>query len=149
MDFLDSTEHRDLRAAVSAVTRPFGGAYFTSHAERRESTSEVWHALGKQGFIGINLPEEYGGGGAGLAALAMVVEQSAAEGCPLLLLLVSSAICGELIARYGSAAQRQRWLPGLADGGVKMAFAITESEAGSNSHKLSTTARRDGDEWIV
>src|ERR1700722_17912589 len=114
MDFLDSTEHRDLRAAVSAVTRPFGGAYFTSHAERRESTSEVWHALGKQGFIGINLPEEYGGGGAGLAELAMVVEQSAAEGCPLLLLLVSSAICGELIARYGSASQRERRLPGLA-----------------------------------
>jgi alkylation response protein AidB-like acyl-CoA dehydrogenase len=149
MDFLDSTEHRDLRAAVSAVTRPFGGAYFTSHAERRESTSEVWHALGKQGFIGINLPEEYGGGGAGLAELAMVVEQSAAEGCPLLLLLVSSAICGELIARYGSAGQRERWLPGLANGSVKLAFAITEPEAGSNSHKLSTTARRDGDEWIV
>jgi alkylation response protein AidB-like acyl-CoA dehydrogenase len=130
MDFRDSQEHLDLRAAVSAVTRPFGGSYFTERAERHEPTAEAWQALAKQGFIGINMPEEYGGGGAGLTELAIVVEQTAAEGCPLLLLLVSSAICGEMIARYGTADQRQRWLPPLADGSAKMAFAITEPDAG-------------------
>jgi len=149
MDFRDRPEHRDLRAAVSAVTRSFGDTYFTEHAERREPTSELWQALGRQGFLGINLPEEYGGGGAGLTELAIVVEQTAAEGCPLLLLLVSSAICGEMIARYGTPRQRQRWLPPLADGSIKMAFAITEPDAGSNSHRLATTARRDGDQWLL
>jgi alkylation response protein AidB-like acyl-CoA dehydrogenase len=149
MDFRDRPEHRDLRAAVSAVTRSFGDTYFTEHAERREPTSELWQALGRQGFLGINLPEEYGGGGAGLTELAIVVEQTAAEGCPLLLLLVSSAICGEMIARYGTPQQRQRWLPPLADGSIKMAFAITEPDAGSNSHRLATTARRDGDQWLL
>jgi alkylation response protein AidB-like acyl-CoA dehydrogenase len=149
MDFRDSQEHRDLRAAVSAVTRSFGDGYFTEHAERREPTSELWRALAKQGFVGINMPAEYGGGGAGLTELAIVVEQTAAEGCPLLLLLVSSAICGEMIARYGSVPQRARWLPPLADGSEKMAFAITEPDAGSNSHQLTTTARRDGDEWLL
>ena len=149
MDFRDSQEHRDLRAAVSAVTRSFGDGYFTEHAERREPTSELWRALAKQGFVGINMPAEYGGGGAGLTELAIVVEQTAAEGCPLLLLLVSSAICGEMIARYGSVPQRTRWLPPLADGSEKMAFAITEPDAGSNSHQLTTTARRDGDEWLL
>jgi alkylation response protein AidB-like acyl-CoA dehydrogenase len=99
--------------------------------------------------VGINMPAEYGGGGAGLTELAIVVEQTAAEGCPLLLLLVSSAICGEMIARYGSVPQRERWLPPLADGSEKMAFAITEPDAGSNSHQLTTTARRDGDEWLL
>jgi alkylation response protein AidB-like acyl-CoA dehydrogenase len=149
MDFRDSQEHLDLRAAVSAVTRSFGGAYFSERAERHEPTAELWQALGKQGFIGINMPEAYGGGGAGLVELAIVVEQAAAEGCPLLLLLVSSAICGELIARYGSPEQRARWLPALADGSAKMAFAITEPDAGSNSRKLSTTARRDGEQWLL
>ena len=149
MDFRDRQEHRDLRAAVSAVTRSFGDTYFTEHAERREPTSELWRALGGQGFLGINLPEEYGGGGAGLTELAIVVEQTAAEGCPLLLLLVSSAICGEMSPRYGSPRQRQRWLPPLADGSIKMAFAITEPDAGSNSHRIAATARRDGDEWLL
>jgi alkylation response protein AidB-like acyl-CoA dehydrogenase len=149
MDFRDSQEHLDLRAAVGAVTRPFGGSYFTERAERHEPTAEAWQALAKQGFIGINMPEEYGGGGAGLTELAIVVEQTAAEGCPLLLLLVSSAICGEMITRYGTAEQRERWLPALADGSAKMAFAITEPDAGSNTHQLSTTARRDGDQWLL
>jgi alkylation response protein AidB-like acyl-CoA dehydrogenase len=149
MDFRDSQEHLDLRAAVGAVTRPFGGSYFTERAERHEPTAEAWRALAKQGFIGINMPEEYGGGGAGLTELAIVVEQTAAEGCPLLLLLVSSAICGEMITRYGTAEQRERWLPALADGSAKMAFAITEPDAGSNTHQLSTTARRDGDQWLL
>jgi alkylation response protein AidB-like acyl-CoA dehydrogenase len=149
MDFRDSQEHGDLRAAVSAVTRSFGDGYFTEHAERREPTNELWRALARQGFVGVNLPPEYGGGGAGLTELAIVVEQTAAEGCPLLLLLVSSAICGEMITRYGSPRQRERWLPPLADGSIKMAFAITEPDAGSNSHQLSTTARRDGDVWLL
>jgi alkylation response protein AidB-like acyl-CoA dehydrogenase len=149
MDFRDSQEHLDLRAAVGAVTRPFGGSYFTERAERHEPTTEAWQALAKLGFIGINMPEEYGGGGAGLTELAIVVEQTAAEGCPLLLLLVSSAICGEMIARYGTPEQRWRWLPSLADGSARMAFAITEPDAGSNTHQLSTTARRDGDQWLL
>jgi len=149
MDFRDSQEHLDLRAAVGAVTRPFGGSYFTERAERHEPTAEAWQALAKQGFIGINMPEEYGGGGGGLTELAIVVEQTAAEGCPLLLLLVSSAICGEMIARYGTADQRQRWLPALAGGSAKMAFAITEPDAGSNTHQLSATAQRDGDQWLL
>jgi alkylation response protein AidB-like acyl-CoA dehydrogenase len=150
MDFSDSAEHEELRAAVTAVTRSFGGgAYFNERAQRRVPTTELWQALGKQGFIGINMPEEFGGGGAGLAELAIVVEQTAAEGCPLLLLLVSSAICGEMIARYGTDEQRARWLPPLADGSIKMAFAITEPDAGSNSRQLATTARRDRDQWLL
>ena len=125
----------------------FGGAYFAEHAENRESTDELWRALGKQGFIGINMPEAYGGGGAGLVELAIVCEETAAAGCPMLLLLVSSAISGEVIARFGTAAQREEWLPRMAAGTSKIVFAITEPEAGSNSHQLSTTATRDGDGW--
>ncbi|HEY7857596.1 MAG TPA: acyl-CoA dehydrogenase family protein [Candidatus Nanopelagicales bacterium] len=149
MDFQTDDDELALRAAVSAIAADFGGAYYAAKAEAREPTSELWQALAKNGFIGINIPEEYGGGGAGLAELAIVCEESAAQGCPLLLLLVSSAICGEVISAYGTAEQRQTWLPRLASGEGKLVFAITEPNAGSNTHKLATTATRDGDDWIL
>jgi alkylation response protein AidB-like acyl-CoA dehydrogenase len=63
--------------------------------------------------------------------------------------VVSPAICATVIAKFGTPDQRQRWLPGFADGSVKMAFAITEPDAGSNAHRLTTTARRDGDDWLL
>jgi alkylation response protein AidB-like acyl-CoA dehydrogenase len=149
MDFHETDEHRALRAAVGAISAGFGGEYFTRKAEAREPTTELWRALGEHGFAGINVPEAYGGGGAGLVELAIVCEESAAQGCPLLLLLVSSAISGEVIATYGTEEQRKEWLPRLATGQGKVVFAITEPEAGSNTHKLATTATREGAEYVL
>ena len=149
MDFADTDEHAALREAVAAVTRRFGGAYFAEHAERREPTRELWQALAAPGFVGINIPERFGGGGAGLAELAVVCEETAAQGCPLLLLLVSSAISAEILTRYGTPEQQQEWLPPMASGDSKVVFAITEPDAGSNTHRLATTATRDGDDWLL
>src|SRR4030088_3449040 len=123
MDFHDTAEHRALREAVGSITADFGGGYFARKAEAREPTTELWQALGEHGFIGINVPEAYGGGGAGLVELAIVCEESAAQGCPLLLLLVSSAISGEVISTYGTKEQRKEWLPRLASGQGKVVFA--------------------------
>ena len=67
----------------------------------------------------------------------------AAAGCPLLLIVVSPAIAATVIATSGTAEQKERWLPRFADGSVRMSFAITEPDAGSNSHRITTTARRD------
>ena len=142
-------ELAELRAAVGAITDRFGGEYYARKAEAREPTTELWQALGQHGYIGINIPEEYGGGGAGLTELAAVCEEVAGHGCPLLLLLVSSAISGEVIATYGSQEQRKTWLPRLATGEGKVVFAITEPEAGSNTHKLATTATRDGGHYVL
>jgi alkylation response protein AidB-like acyl-CoA dehydrogenase len=149
MDFAITEEHRALCAAVAGIAAGFGNDYYTRKAEAREFTSELWAALGKQGYIGVNIAEEYGGGGAGLTELAIVCEETAAQGCPLLLLLVSSAISGEILGSYGTPDQRQRWLPRLATGDGKIVFAITEPDAGSNTHRLSTTAVRDGNEYVL
>lgn len=65
------------------------------------------------------------------------------------MMVVSPAICGTVIARFGTADQKQEWLPALADGTRTMAFGITEPDAGSNSHRITTTARRDGTDWIL
>jgi alkylation response protein AidB-like acyl-CoA dehydrogenase len=84
-----------------------------------------------------------------MVELALVCEELGAAGCGLLMMVVSPAICGTVISRFGTAEQKDRWLPGLADGSQIMAFAITEPDAGSNSHEISTVARRDGDEWVL
>jgi|SRR5690625_599692 len=149
MQILESEEHRAIRQSVAAITDRFGPAYFAEQSNNGGNTDELWRALGESGFIGINFPEEHGGGGAGMTELALVVEETAARGCPLLLLLVSSAISGELIAKYGSPEQQEMWLPRMCSGESKVVFAITEPDAGSNTHKMSTTATREGDDWIL
>jgi alkylation response protein AidB-like acyl-CoA dehydrogenase len=98
--------------------------------------------------MGVNLPEEYGGGGGGMSELAIVGEELAAQGCPLLLMLVSPAICGELLTRFGTTAQKEQFLRPMA-AGTKMVFAITEPDAGSNSHNIACTAKRDGDVYRI
>ncbi|NEY34935.1 acyl-CoA dehydrogenase [Streptomyces sp. PRKS01-65] len=137
---VESEEHRALRAAVSAL----GTRHGRDHDHRT-----LWAEAGELGYLGVNLPEAYGGGGAGITELAIVLEELGAAGCPLLMLVVSPAICGNVIARFGTEAQKRAWLPGLADGTRLMAFGITEPDAGSNSHRITTTARRDGGDWVL
>jgi alkylation response protein AidB-like acyl-CoA dehydrogenase len=149
MDFEESVEHAALRQTVAQLCTKFGDEYFRAVLAKDGRTDELWHALGQSGLLGVNLPEEYGGGGAGIAELAIVVEETAASGSPLLLLLVSAAISGEILKEFGTDDQKQRWLPAMADGSDKMVFAITEPDAGSNTHELSTKATRDGDEWVL
>lgn len=146
---LESDERRALRAAVGDLGRRYGRDYFTAAVRAGKQTDELWREAGALGYLGVNLPEEYGGGGGGMAELSIVLEELGAAGCPLLLLIVSPAICGTVIARFGTEEQKRHWLPGLSDGSLRMAFGITEPEAGSNSHRITTTARRDGDDWLL
>ncbi|MFG2756905.1 acyl-CoA dehydrogenase family protein [Streptomyces wuyuanensis] len=138
--FIESEERTALRAAVAALGKRHG---------RDHDREALWAEAAKLGYLGVNLPEEYGGGGGGMAELSIVLEELGAAGCPLLMMVVSPAICGTVIARFGTEEQRQAWLPGLADGTRTMAFGITEPDAGSNSHRITTTARRTEGGWIL
>jgi alkylation response protein AidB-like acyl-CoA dehydrogenase len=149
MSFIESDERRALRAAVAELGAKYGPSYYAEKAKSGGKTHELWAEAGRLGYLGVNVPEEYGGGGGGIGDLAAVCEELAAAGCPLLLMVVSPAICATIISRFGTEDQRKRWLPGFADGSVKMAFAITEPDAGSNSHRITTTGRRDGTGWVL
>ena len=140
---------RALRAAVSKLASGYGREYFVQQARSGGKTTDLWLEIGRHGYLGINIPEEYGGGGGGIGDVAAVCEELAAQGCPLLMMVVSPAICGTVISRFGTEEQKRRWLPGIADGTQTMAFAITEPDAGTNSHNITTTARRDGDGWVL
>ncbi|MFE1842179.1 acyl-CoA dehydrogenase family protein [Streptomyces sp. NPDC059515] len=151
MSVIESEEHQALRAAVAALGAKYGRDYLTNAVSSGRHPAELWSEAAKLGYLGVNLPEEYGGGGGGIAELSIVLEELGAAGCPLLMMVVSPAICGTVIARFGTEEQKRAWLPALADGTRTMAFGITEPDAGSNSHRITTTARRDPDtgDWLL
>jgi alkylation response protein AidB-like acyl-CoA dehydrogenase len=145
----ETAEQKALRSAVAELGVKYGHRYYVDKARSGGHPTELWAEAGKLGYIGVSVPAEYGGGGGGITELAIVCEELAAAGCPLLLLVVSPAIAATIIARHGTDEQRKAYLPSLADGSTKIVFAITEPEAGSNFHRLGTTARRDGSDWVI
>ena len=147
--FTEPEERIALREAVQKLAGSYGHSYVAEKTRKGEKLTELWQDMGKHGFLGVNIPEEYGGGGGGMADLSAVLEEASAAGAPLLMMVVSPAICGTIITRCGTTAQKERWLPKIADGSMIMAFAITEPDAGSNSHQITTTATKDGDEWVL
>jgi alkylation response protein AidB-like acyl-CoA dehydrogenase len=134
---------------VYGIVAKFGNDYYTRCSDTLQPPTELWDALAAGGFVGVNLPEAYGGGGMGLTAMSIVAEEAAAAGCPQIMLMISPGIVGSLLTRHATEEQKQRWLAPMAAGSVRIAFAITEPDAGSNAHHIATTARRDGDTYYI
>jgi alkylation response protein AidB-like acyl-CoA dehydrogenase len=142
-------EEQLMRETVHAIAARHGPAYYREVSATGSPATRLWEALGAGGYLGVHLPEEYGGGGLGLHELTAVFEETAAAGCPLLLLLLSPGIIGTILVRHGTPEQRERWLPSMADGSLTFSFALTEPDAGSNSHRVSTKATREGGRYII
>lgn len=145
----DNDDLRLIRESVAKISAKYGHGYYAERARSGENIGELWKELGEAGLLGVHLPEEYGGGGAGLSELVVVVEELAAHGMPMLVAVISPAICGSILAAHASPEMKEDWLPGIASGARRMAFALTEPDAGSNSHNVTTTARRDADGWTI
>jgi alkylation response protein AidB-like acyl-CoA dehydrogenase len=149
LPLVPTEEERQIRAAVRGICNDFPDDYSRTKHAAGEPPTELWDALAEKGYLGINLPEEWGGGGLGIAGLAAVGEEIYSAGKSLILIIVSPAIVGNILARHGSDAQNERWLRGIAAGTTKVAFAITEPDAGTNSHNLATSLDRRGDRFVL
>jgi alkylation response protein AidB-like acyl-CoA dehydrogenase len=145
----ESEEHKAIRDSVAGIANRYGVQYFLDRGRKGQDIEELWKDLGATGLLGVHLPEEYGGGGGGMAEAVVVVEELAAHGMPLLIWVISPAICGNILAHHASDDMKREWLPGIADGTKKMAFGLTEPDAGSNSHNVKTTARRTATGWVL
>jgi alkylation response protein AidB-like acyl-CoA dehydrogenase len=140
--FVPSDDELRIRETVATIANRYGAAYMRRCSEQERPPVELWDELAAAGYLGVNIPAEYEGGGLGMTELAAVGEELAFAGTPLLLILVSPAIAGSVLARHGSPEQRERWLRGIGRGDLRMAFAITEPDAGTNTHNLATKATR-------
>ena len=146
---VDTADHHPLlRESVGKLVGSFGRRYFQDVVKRQVKPVELWQAMGQAGFLGVHISEAYGGGGSGLADYNLIVEEAAAQGCPMLSLVIGS-ICAPIIEQFGSEALKQAWLPGLAQGSKRLSFAITEPNAGTNTHLITTTARPQGEGWVL
>lgn len=133
-----------IRESVRNICDSFGPRYQRECYEAGEPPRALWEGLAEAGYVGINVPEEWGGGGLGMTGLNIVGEELAAAGQGTLMLVVSSGIAGSVLALHGTPEQKERWLRGVAAGTTKLAFAITEPDAGTNSHNIRTELRSDG-----
>lgn len=145
----DSAELKAIRETVAAIATKYGPEYFLRAGRDEGTIEQMWAELGSAGLLGVSLPELYGGGGGGMTEAVVVVEELAAHGMPMLIWVISPAMCGSILARNGSTEMKREWLPGIAEGTKRMAFALTEPDAGSNTHQLKTRARKSGDGWTI
>ncbi len=138
---------------LSALAREFFAREVTPHAERfarqHQVDKETWLAAGRAGLLGLSLPEEYGGGGGTFAHEAVVLLEQGWAGDDALGLHIHSGIVPHYIAEFGTDDQKARWLPKLASGEWVGAIAMTEPGTGSDLQAVRTTARRDGDDYVI
>ena len=104
----DSPEHKAIRDSVAGIAKRYGPEYFLERARAGGGIEELWNDLGAAGLLGLHLPEDYGGGGGGMAEAVVVVEELAAHGMPLLIWVISPAICGSILARHASDEMKRR-----------------------------------------
>ncbi len=148
MDLTQTSEHDDLRAGVREVCERFDGAYWRS-LEPDSYPEEFVAALTEAGFLGALVPEEYGGGGASLTEASVILEEVSASGGNPSACHAQMYIMGTLL-RHGSEEQKQRYLPGIADGSLRLqAFGVTEPGAGSETTRIRTRAERVPEGWRI
>jgi alkylation response protein AidB-like acyl-CoA dehydrogenase len=139
---------------VAASARDFAQQYIAPHVmdwdERQFFPKEVLHHAGTMGFMGILVPEIYGGAGLGYFEYTAIIEEiSKVDPSIGLSIAAHNSLCTNHILQFGSQAQKQRWLPKLASGEWIGAWGLTEHNTGSDAGGMNSTAVRDGDDWII
>ncbi|MEM1374609.1 MAG: acyl-CoA dehydrogenase family protein [Pseudomonadota bacterium] len=141
--------YSDLRSAIAKLCARFDGAYWRALDRDRAYPSEFVEALTNEGWLAALIPEAYGGAGLPLSAGAAILEEIHASGGNAGACHAQMYTMGTLL-RHGSDAQRAHWLPQIASGALRLqAFGVTEPTSGTDTSALRTTARRDGDHYIV
>jgi acyl-CoA dehydrogenase len=140
-----------IRTAVADTCRQFDDGYWAACDQDHRFPTEFYAEMAKGGWIGIAIPETYGGGGAGIGEAAAVLEEVAASGaCMNGASSIHLSIFGmHPVVLHGSEEMRRRYLPPVADGSLHVAFGVTEPDAGTDTTRITTQAVRDGDTYVI
>jgi acyl-CoA dehydrogenase len=151
MNFESDEDTGAIRDAVRRLCRRFGDVYWRERDDAHEFPWEFYTAMAEGGWVGVAIPEEYGGAGRGITEASVVLEEVAASGaamngCSALHLSIFGM---NPVVRYGSADMKARYLPRVASGDLHVAFGVTEPDSGTDTSAITTRAHLDGDRYIV
>ncbi|MCR6032499.1 acyl-CoA dehydrogenase [Nocardioides sp. zg-579] len=144
-------DHEAFRGSVREFLERSVIPHVDEHAEAKAIPREFWLEAGKQGFLGLEIPEEYGGAGAGDYRFNTVLAEELSKVNAALGSCwgIHADITAPYLVELGTEEQKQRWLPGVAAGEILLAIGMTEPSGGSDLAALKTTAVRDGDDWVI
>jgi acyl-CoA dehydrogenase len=149
MDFDLSHEQRQVLEYGDAIAQKYDRKYWMDCAEKHIFPEALYQQVADDGFVGTMVPEEYGGSGQGMVEMHLFLEGLSNNGIPLLNLVVGAAMSLGFLAKYGSAAQKARFLPDACRGRTRFCFAITEPDAGTNTILTKTIAKRRGNRFAL
>jgi acyl-CoA dehydrogenase len=151
MDFAPTDQQESIRRAVAEVCAQYGPGYWAERDENHEFPWAFYDTLAEGGWLGIAIPEAYGGGGLGIQEAALLVEEIAASGAAMNgCSAVHLTIFGiNVVVKHGTEELRREILPQVVDGSLHVCFAVTEPDAGTDTTRVSTFARRDGDSYVI
>jgi short/branched chain acyl-CoA dehydrogenase len=150
IEFRLDEEHEALRKTVREFAREEVAPVIGGFYEREEFPYELVAKMARMGLFGLPISEEYGGMGGDYFALCLALEELARVDSSVAVTLEAGVSLGSMpIYRFGSEEQKRRWLPALASGEALGAFGLTEPGGGSDAGATATTARREGDEWVI
>jgi acyl-CoA dehydrogenase len=149
MDFDLTHEQRQILEYGNVVAQKYDRKYWMDCAEKHVFPEALYRQVAEDGFVGTMVPEEYGGAGQGMIEMHLFLEGLSNNGIPLLNLVVGAAMSLGFIAKYGSEQQKNRYLPEACSGKTRFCFAITEPDAGSNTIRTSTMAKKRGNRFAL
>ena len=151
MDFETTDEHQLIRDAIGKICADFPDEYWSKCDNGHLFPWDFYNALAEAGWIGIAIPEQYGGSGRGITEASIVLEEVAASGAAMNgASSIHLSIFGmHPVVKYGSEDMKQKYLPRVASGDLHVAFGVTEPDAGTDTTSIKTAARLDGDHYLV
>lgn len=151
MDFEESEEHRLVREAVRKVCSQFTDEYWQACDREERFPTEYYDAMAAGGWIGIAIPEAYGGSGRGISEASLVLQEVAASGgCMNAASAIHLSIFGmQPVVLHGTEDMKRQYLPRVADGSLHVCFGVTEPNVGTDTTSIECFARRDGDHYVV
>ena len=144
-----SESYEQIREAIERLCADFPGEYWRKQDEKARYPTEFVQALIDTGYLSVLVPEEYGGSGLDLKAACIILETIHKSGGNGAACHAQMYTMGTLL-RHGSNIQKEQWLPGIADGSLRLqAFGVTEPSSGTDTTRITTTAVRDGDDYVI
>ena len=149
LNFDLSHEQQLIYSYGDSLAREFDRKYWMACAEKKAFPAEMYRKIAADGFLGLMVSERYGGSGLGMLEAALFSEGMSNNGIPMLSLIVGATMSMSPIDKFGTEAQKQRFLPDCCQGKIRFCFAITEPNAGTNTMAATTFAREQGGKFFL